>query len=93
MPKQVGKMLLKHRIVFAPTTRYRSNNDHVPLPHVAEYYSQRTSVPGSFAITEATFIAGKAGGYPNIPGIWSKEQIDAWKKVRLSLLSIYLCQS
>jgi NADPH2 dehydrogenase len=77
MPKQVGKMQLKHRIVFAPSTRFRSDNDHVPLPHVAEYYNQRTSVPGSLVITEATFIAAKAGGYPNVPGIWSKEQIDA----------------
>jgi NADPH2 dehydrogenase len=88
MPKQVGKMQLRHRIVFEPTTRFRSDKDHITLPHVQEYYSQRTSVPGSFVITEATFIAGKAGGYPNVPGIWSQEQIDAWKKARPFLLPI-----
>lgn len=32
-------------------------------------------------ITEATFIAPKAGGYGNAPGIWSEEQIASWKKV------------
>merc|ERR1711964_603734 len=31
--------------------------------------------------TEATFIAPKAGGYGNAPGIWSAEQIASWKKV------------
>ena len=38
--------------------------------------------PGTLLITEATFIAQEAGGYRNVPGIWSEEQIAAWKKVR-----------
>jgi NADPH2 dehydrogenase len=46
-----------------------------------EYYSQRSSIPGSLLISEGTFIAPKAGGYHNAPGIWSKEQISAWKEV------------
>jgi 2,4-dienoyl-CoA reductase-like NADH-dependent reductase (Old Yellow Enzyme family) len=36
---------------------------------------------GTLIITEATFIAQKAGGYSNVPGIWSDEQIDSWKEV------------
>jgi NADPH2 dehydrogenase len=48
---------------------------------VAEYYSQRSSVSGTLLIAEATFIAPQAGGYPNIPGIYSDAQIVAWKKV------------
>jgi NADPH2 dehydrogenase len=56
----------------------------VPLPHVAEYYQQRANTPGSLLITEATFIAARAGGHKHAPGIWSDEQIAAWKKVRLS---------
>lgn len=85
-PTQVGKLNLEHRVVFAPSTRFRASDDHVPLPHVAEYYSQRSSVPGSLLITEATVIAPRAGGYPNIPGIWSEAQVAAWKKVRLLVL-------
>jgi NADPH2 dehydrogenase len=38
---------------------------------------------GTLIITEATFIAQKAGGYNNVPGIWSDEQIDSWKKVSI----------
>jgi NADPH2 dehydrogenase len=66
---------------MAPLTRFRADEDHVPLPFVAEYYSQRGSVPGTLLIAEATFIALQAGGYPNIPGIWNEAQIAAWKKV------------
>jgi NADPH2 dehydrogenase len=88
--KQVGLMQLKHRIVFAPSTRYRCDNEHVPLPHVAEYYRQRTSVPGSLVIAEPAYIAAKCGGTPNVPGIWSKAQIDAWKKVNFSLSLLFV---
>ncbi|KAF7975567.1 hypothetical protein HWV62_9263 [Athelia sp. TMB] len=46
-----------------------------------EYYAQRGSVPGTMLVTEATFIAAKAGGIPNVPGIWNEDQIEGWKKV------------
>ncbi|KAJ7146456.1 hypothetical protein C8R44DRAFT_837130 [Mycena epipterygia] len=80
-PTQLGDIELSHRVVFAPTTRFRADANHVPLPHVAEYYEQRASTSGSLLISEATFIAPRAGGYKHAPGIWSDEQISAWKKV------------
>ncbi|KAJ7115106.1 hypothetical protein C8R43DRAFT_1038984 [Mycena crocata] len=81
-PIKVGTTELKHRIVLAPLTRFKASTEHVPyLPLVAEYYGQRASMPGTLLITEATFIAQRAGGYQHIPGIWSPEQIAAWKVV------------
>ncbi|KAF9466853.1 NADH:flavin oxidoreductase/NADH oxidase [Collybia nuda] len=80
-PLQVGDMILQHRIVMAPLTRFRADAQHVPLPHVIDYYTQRASVPGTLVITEATYIAQRAGGYPNAPGIWTNAQISAWKKI------------
>ncbi|KAJ7131420.1 hypothetical protein C8R44DRAFT_699213 [Mycena epipterygia] len=80
-PIQLGDVLLKHRIVMAPLTRFRADGQHVPLPHVREYYEQRASVPGTLLITEATYIAARAGGYDHVPGIWSEEQIAAWKQI------------
>ncbi|KAF7419211.1 hypothetical protein PC9H_001797 [Pleurotus ostreatus] len=80
-PITIGDMHLKHRVVLAPLTRYRANDQHVPFPLVEEYYVQRGSVPGTLLVTEATPVAAKAGGYRNIPGIWSDEQIRAWKKI------------
>lgn len=51
------------------------------MPMAAEYYGQRACVSGTLLITEATFIAEQYGGYPNVPGIYNQEQIDAWKKI------------
>jgi NADPH2 dehydrogenase len=82
-PIQVGEIQLAHRVVMAPLTRFRADDDHVPLAAdvVAQYYAQRGIVPGTLLVSEATFIAPQAGGYGNAPGIWSQKQIDAWKKV------------
>ncbi|THV00003.1 NADH:flavin oxidoreductase/NADH oxidase [Dendrothele bispora CBS 962.96] len=80
-PLTVGDVTLKHRVVMAPLTRFRANANHVPLPIVKEMYAQRASTPGTLLITEATFIAPRAIGYDHAPGIWSDEQIAAWKEV------------
>ncbi|QSZ34055.1 hypothetical protein DSL72_005635 [Monilinia vaccinii-corymbosi] len=80
-PLKLGTSELQHRMAMAPLTRFRADDNHVPLPFVAEYYAQRASVPGTLLVSEATFIAPQAGGYPNAPGIWSQEQIVGWKKV------------
>ncbi|KAI1451419.1 NADH:flavin oxidoreductase/NADH oxidase family protein [Annulohypoxylon moriforme] len=80
-PLKVGNATLQHRVVMAPLTRFRADANHVPLPFVKDYYQQRGSVPGTLLITEATFIAKEAGGYPNVPGIWNKDQIAAWKTI------------
>ncbi|KAJ7678896.1 NADH:flavin oxidoreductase/NADH oxidase [Mycena polygramma] len=80
-PIQVGDVHLKHRVVLAPSTRFRSTFDGIPSPIMAEYYAQRGSAAGTLLIAEATFIARKAGGFRNVPGIWSPEQISAWKAI------------
>ncbi|KAF7296172.1 hypothetical protein HMN09_01085700 [Mycena chlorophos] len=80
-PTRIGDVQLTHRVVLAPMTRFRADANHVPLPHVAEYYAQRASTPGTLLISEGTVIAPQAGGFENVPGIWSAEQIAAWKEV------------
>ena len=80
-PLKVGTATLSNRIALAPLTRYRADDNHVPLPFVAEYYEQRGSYSGTLLITEATFIAPEAGGYANVPGIYNAEQIKGWKAI------------
>ena len=80
-PLTFGNVNLQHRVVMAPLTRFRANAEHVHTDIAVEYYAQRASVPGTLIIAEATFIAPQAGGYSNVPGIWSDEQIATWKKV------------
>ncbi|CAG7993475.1 unnamed protein product [Penicillium salamii] len=77
----VGRVNLSNRVALAPLTRFRAGDDHVPLPFVKEYYAQRASVPGTLLITEATIITPRAGGLPNVPGIYNDAQIAAWKEV------------
>ena len=84
-PVQIGSTKLEHRIALAPLTRFRCDENHVPLPMVTEYYTQRAQVPGTLLITDATIIAPQAAGYPGIPHIHSQEQIDGWKKVTASV--------
>ncbi|EIN05622.1 NADH:flavin oxidoreductase/NADH oxidase [Punctularia strigosozonata HHB-11173 SS5] len=80
-PFKLGSLNLAHRIVMAPLTRFRANKDHVHGGLAKTHYEQRGSVPGTLLITEATFIAAKAGLYDHVPGIWSDAQIEGWKRV------------
>lgn len=80
-PLKLGNVQLAHRLVLPPLTRYRADDDHVPLDICAEYYAQRASTPGTMLIAEATLISPRAAGMDNVPGIWSKAQINAWEKV------------
>jgi 12-oxophytodienoic acid reductase len=32
-------------------------------------------------IAEATDVSDTATGYPNTPGIWTNEQVEAWKPI------------
>ena len=80
-PLQIGGHELSSRLVMAPLTRFRADDNHVQLPFCKEYYTQRACVPGTLIITEATFISPRASGYPNVPGIWSEAQIAAWKEL------------
>ncbi|KAJ0086452.1 hypothetical protein Patl1_07596 [Pistacia atlantica] len=78
-PYKMGPFNLSHRVVLAPLTRQRSHGN-VPQPHAILYYSQRTT-KGGLLIAEATGVSDTAQGYPNTPGIWTKEQVEAWKPI------------
>ncbi|PON73066.1 NADH:flavin oxidoreductase/NADH oxidase [Trema orientale] len=78
-PYKLGRFDLSHRIVLAPLTRQRSYNN-VPQPHAILYYTQRTT-KGGFLISEATVISQTAIGYEHVPGIWTEEQVEAWKPI------------
>ncbi|OBT76619.1 hypothetical protein VF21_05288 [Pseudogymnoascus sp. 05NY08] len=67
---------------MAPLTRLRATGDRVPVALMKEYYSQRASVPGTLIISEGTLISQAAcGGFANGPGIWSNDQVAAWREI------------
>ncbi|XP_072970506.1 putative 12-oxophytodienoate reductase 11 isoform X3 [Typha angustifolia] len=78
-PYKMGRFDLSHRVVLAPMTRLRSYGN-VPQPNVILYYSQRTS-KGGLLISEATGVSDTAQGHTHIPGIWTKEQVEAWRSI------------
>lgn len=75
----LGGIELKNRIVMAPMTRSRANDEGVQPEFVAKYYAERAS--GGLLITEATNVSPMAKGYVRTPGIYTQEQIDSWKPV------------
>jgi 2,4-dienoyl-CoA reductase-like NADH-dependent reductase (Old Yellow Enzyme family) len=78
-PVQIGDLHLPNRIVMAPLTRCRSGKERIPNDLMVEYYKQRAGA--GFILSEATAVTPQGVGYPDTPGIWSKEQVDAWRKV------------
>jgi N-ethylmaleimide reductase len=77
-PVQVGALRLPNRIVMAPLTRNRAPGA-IPTPLMAEYYAQRASA--GLIVTEATAISAQGQGYADVPGLYSSEQLDGWKRV------------
>ncbi|XP_026430370.1 putative 12-oxophytodienoate reductase 11 isoform X2 [Papaver somniferum] len=78
-PYKMGNFEINHRVVLAPLTRCRSFAS-LPQPHAILYYSQRTT-NGGLLISESTGISETAHGMPGTPGIWKKEQVEAWKPI------------
>ncbi|MET0248736.1 MAG: alkene reductase [Sphingobium sp.] len=78
-PIRLGAIDAPNRILMAPLTRARSTRAHVPTPVMAEYYRQRAGA--GLIISEATGISQQGLGWPYAPGLWSDEQVEAWKPV------------
>uniref|UniRef100_A0A0D9V121 NADH:flavin oxidoreductase/NADH oxidase N-terminal domain-containing protein n=1 Tax=Leersia perrieri TaxID=77586 RepID=A0A0D9V121_9ORYZ len=92
-PYKMGQFDLAHRIVLAPLTRCRSYGN-VPRPHNAVYYAQRAS-PGALLIAEACAVSETARGYPDVPGLWNQDQVEAWRPVVEAVHAkgaVFICQ-
>ncbi len=76
---KIGKLEINNRIIYAPMTRSRANDEGVQPDIVAKYYAQRAS--GGLLITEAVNVSPMAKGYVRTPGIYTTEQIESWRNV------------
>ena len=66
-PIAVGDFDLPNRIVMAPMTRSRSDDEGRVPAYAADYYAQRADA--ALVISEATNISPQAVGYALTPGI------------------------
>ena len=77
-PLMVGSIDLKNRVVMSPMTRCRAIGN-VPNELMVEYYKQRSGA--GLIITEGTSPSPNGLGYARIPGIFSNQQVEGWKKI------------
>ncbi|QCR24886.1 alkene reductase [Pontibacter sp. SGAir0037] len=80
---QVGDLTLKNRMVMSAMTRSRADINGVVGNLTVQYYTQRASA--GLIFTEAINISEQAIGSPFTPGLYTREQIEAWKKVTQSV--------
>ena len=78
-PVEIGGVKLKNRMAMAPMTRSRAGMNGVVGGSTVTYYTQRVSA--GLIISEAINISKQAIGSPLTPGLYTAEQVDAWKKV------------
>jgi len=79
-PYSLGDLRLKNRIVMAPLTRTRADNQwKVPNELMVEYYAQRAGA--GLIITEGTFVSEQGQGWYGAPGVYSEEQRAEWTPV------------
>jgi N-ethylmaleimide reductase len=78
-PIKIGNASLKNSMAMAPMTRSRASIEGVVGESTVLYYTQRATA--GLIISEAINISEQATGSPFTPGIYTQEQIDAWKKV------------
>jgi len=82
-PLRVGNMELNNRIIMAPMTRSRADDEGVQPEYAATYYGQRASA--GLLITEATNVSPMAKGYVRTPGMYTDAQIESWRPVTESV--------
>ena len=78
-PFKLGSLGLRNRIVLAPMTRSRADEDGVPSPLAAEYYRQRSGA--GLLVSEGSQVSAQGTGYVNTPGIHTGPQVDGWRRV------------
>jgi len=74
---QLGSLMLANRMVMAPMTRNRANAKGLVSSMMVTHYQQRASA--GLIIAESSPISKQGVGYPNTPGLFTKEQADSWK--------------
>ena len=76
---QLGNLTLKNKMAMSAMTRSRADMNGVIGDLTVQYYTQRVSA--GLIFTEAIRISEEATGSPLTPGIYTNEQIEAWKRV------------
>jgi N-ethylmaleimide reductase len=78
-PFRLGDLTLTNRMVMAPMTRNRADENGIVSPMMVTHYQQRASA--GLVVTESAPVSPKAVGYPFTPGIYTDAQAASWRPV------------
>jgi len=78
-PLQLGAIEMPNRVLMAPLTRVRADENHVPTDIMAKHYADRATA--GLIIAEATAVSESSSAFGNEPGIFNDAQIEGWKRV------------
>ncbi len=70
---------VENRIAMAPMTRVRATEYRNVTDEMVKYYQQRSTA--GLLITEGVIVSPEGAGYIKTPGIYTKRQMDGWRKV------------
>lgn len=82
-PIKLANLDLKNKMVMAAMTRSRADKNGIIEDITVQYYRQRVSA--GLILSEAINISEQAIGSPFTPGIYTENQVSAWKKVTKSV--------
>lgn len=76
---RIGDLEFANRVWMPALTRARATSGAVPIGLMAEYYRQRATA--GLIISEGTYVNDDTCGFDRAPGIFTSEQVEAWKPV------------
>jgi len=76
---RLGSLDLPNRLVMAPMTRMRADEDGVPTDLMVEHYRQRASM--GLIVTEGTWPVVEGRSWIGQPGIETRAHVDGWAEV------------
>ncbi|KAL4506994.1 hypothetical protein ABPG72_001415 [Tetrahymena utriculariae] len=76
---QLGDLHLKNRLVVAPLTRVRADDNGIPTDMMIKHYTLRSQF--GLIITEASSTSHNSKTFGNSGNIYTEEQMQGWKKV------------
>ncbi|MGG1661146.1 alkene reductase [Brevibacillus sp. NRS-1366] len=81
-PVKIGAWSLQTRTAMAPMTRcFADDQTGVVGENVVEYYRKRAADGIGLIITEGIVVSKRGKGNQGVPGLYTQEQIEGWKKV------------
>ncbi|MFJ7959573.1 alkene reductase [Streptomyces sp. NPDC096319] len=78
-PVRLGGLELPNRLVMAPMTRNRADDDGSATPLMAAYYAQRASA--GLIVAEASTPNAVGQTYPNITALHTDAHVAGWRRV------------